>query len=308
MPLPIVLINNLSEEIRLDDLGITLPVGPGSIFDVTGLFLPDELRQSDSLEEFVVLSGAVTISGSDGSLTIAQAQRFFDGSQQSEQIFTVDGVDLRDINNTTIIAGDNVTVVSGTGPNGLTNFTIDTGPAVVTDAIVGEGEVFVTSGTNQIVISGSVFRDSFVNITHQMIFSRSGQINNVWLRSGESTLTSDSVPQLVLWDSELIGLNYTNSQDTTDVDVQIHVSPLNSGTSTELKYTWEVRGARMSFDSLVIASSGIEMRAGDKVGVFASTFSPATRPQNLAVTLFFRGLATAALASGTENYSGDFTE
>lgn len=307
MPLPLILINNLSEALPIDDLGITLPAGPGSVLDVTGLFLPDELRQSDSLQEFVVLSGAVTISGSEGSLNTVQAQRYFDGSQQGEQIFTVDGLDLRDISNTAIIAGDNVTVVSGTGINGLTTFTIDTGPAVVTDAIVGEGEVFVTSGTNQIVVSGSVFRDSFVNITHQMIFSRAGQINNVWLRSGESTLTSDSVPQLILWDSELIGLNYTNSTTDTDVDVQIHVAPLGSGSVNEIRYTWEVRDARVAFDSLVIASSGIELHAGDKVGVFASTFSPSTRPQSLAVTLFFRGLVDATLTSGTENHSGDFT-
>ena len=109
MPLPIALINQTPNEIGIVDLGIFVPPGSGTILDLTGLYLIEEVRDSSDLEEHTVISGSVVISGSEGVLNAAAAARFFTGSQIAEQNFTTEGIDLRDLRNVMVIEGDEIT-------------------------------------------------------------------------------------------------------------------------------------------------------------------------------------------------------
>jgi len=153
MPLPVALINQTPNEIGIVDLGIFVPPGSGTILDLTGLYLIEEVRDSSDLQEQTVVSGSIVISGSEGVISSAAAARFFTGSQIAEQNFTTEGVDLRSLRNIIIVEGDNIVVTSGEAPNQTLVFTITTAPNVVTDAIVGSAFVTVTSGTNEIVLA-----------------------------------------------------------------------------------------------------------------------------------------------------------
>jgi len=153
MPLPIALINQTPDEIGIGDLGIFVPPGSGTILELTGLYLIEEVRDSSDLEEQTVISGSIVISGSEGVLSSSAATRFFTGSQVGEQNFTTEGVDLRSLRNIIIAEGDNIVVTSGEAPNQTLIFTITTAPNVLTNAIVGSAFVTVTSGTNEIVLA-----------------------------------------------------------------------------------------------------------------------------------------------------------
>ncbi len=159
MPLPIALINQTPNEIGVVDLGIFVPPGSGTILDLTGLYLIEEVRDSSDLEEHTVISGSIVISGSEGVLSSAAAARFFTGSQVGEQTFTTEGIDLRDLRNVIVAEGDNIVVASGEDSNQTLIFTVGTSSNVLADALVGAGNITIVSGTDTVTVSGAALDD-----------------------------------------------------------------------------------------------------------------------------------------------------
>ncbi len=305
MPLPITLINNTVGEVRVDDLGITLASGVGTSVDITGLYLPSELRQSDNLETFVVASGAVSISGSEGILSISDSIRFFAGSLVAEEIFTTAGTDLRAI--TEVISGDNIVVTSGGDVNNPV-FTVTTGPGVITDAIVGVGDITVTSGTNTITISGGSTTSGIGDVTGDLInaeFTSGGATSNVWLSISTKDHASNKIPFVMLYPARITGISYSNSLDATDTDIEIHKSLAGAGTASTLEFTWELRDARIARKS-DFSIDEITIEAGDKLSLFAQRVTPGRNPKDVIVSLYIELLGGTSEES-IEDYSGDFS-
>jgi len=279
MPLSLGLLNLTEEQITLEDLGTFLAPGSGTLVDFTGLYLPGEFRDSLSLFEQVVISGTMVISGSEGLLDQAEALLFFAGAQFAEQNFTVDGRDLREINNSIVLAGNNITVVSGTTESSQQTYTV--------------------SSTTDPAIAAS-------GVTFQAEFTRQGAVNDTWLRYGGPVMPSNEAPFVVPWDSQLDVVTYTNGNIDSEVDIEIHKAAVGSGIDNCVCHTWEVRGERTSADSTVSAS-GIEFDAGERVAVFATVLDVQTRPENMFVGLYFRARLTASGQVVSENYTGDFS-
>jgi len=284
MPLSLGLLNLTEEELNLVDLGTFLPPGSGTLLDLTGLFLPGEFRDSQSLFEQVVVSGTVAISGSEGVLDTASAIRFFAGAQFAEQNFTVDGRDLRDIRNTFVKGNSPIVVTSGEDVDGRLIFTVDdSGPTA--------------EQINPIAASG---------ITFQASFTKQGASATEWLRVNGPVIPSNESPFIVPWDSQLDAITFINSTDGAAVDLEFHKSDSAGGATNEIFHNWSIQDTRAYTDSL-ISTSGIEFDAGDKIAVFTDGISPQTRPSDTSVTLYFRGRTTASGQLVKEDYVGDFS-
>jgi len=305
MPLPVALINQTPNEIGIVDLGIFVPPGSGTILDLTGLYLIEEVRDSSDLQEQTVVSGSIVISGSEGVISSAAAARFFTGSQIAEQNFTTEGVDLRSLRNIIIAEGDNIVVTSGEAPNQTLIFTINTAPNVVADALVGAGNVTVVSGANTITFSGT---DSAASVPtfgpFAFQFVKNGTITDAWLSLSEGMIFSDETPAVIPWASELIGVTMTNNMDMVDVDIDLNVAVSGAGADDNLAFRWEVRECRVASNTDV-ATSGITFSPGDKLGVFVNTFMQ-NKPQDVVVTTYFRALSTAIPGEICEDFSGNF--
>lgn len=306
MALLIGLINNTGSAVSIDDLGITLDAGPGTLRDITGLHLPEELRQSEDLEQLTAVTGDVTISGTDGLLTTAQAQRFFDGSQTSEQIFTVDGFDLRSMRDNAIIAGPNIVVTSGTDNEGLTTFTIETGAGVLTNALVGAGGITVASGVNFTTVSGSspTPGGQAAGAIYQLVFLHEGSdaTDRWYSHYGDTSLTSDKSPAIVPWDSKLIALTYTNQDNNSDVDLEIYSVHEADTTQKDVEFVWQLRNARVARKTNF--SPSILFEAGDRVAVYAR--DKGSNPDFAVLTLYLQML-TDNSTTVVRSFSGDIT-
>lgn len=306
MALPISLINNTGSAILLDDLGITLDPGPGTIRDITGIYLPEELRQSEDLQAFAAVSGDVTISGSDGLLSPAQAQRFFDGSQMSEQIFTVDGFDLRSMRNNAVIAGSNIVVVSGVDGDGLTTFTIETGSGVLTNALVGAGGITVASGVNFTTVSGNspAPGGQAAGAIYQLVFLHEGSdaTDRWYSHHGDTSLTSDKSPAVVPWDSKLVALTFTNQDSDSDVNIEIYSVHEANTTQKDVEFVWVLRNARVARRTNF--SPDILFEAGDRVAIYAR--DKGSNPDYTVVTLYLQ-ILTDNSEEVIRSFSGDLS-
>jgi len=291
------------------------------------LFLPEELRQSENLEEFTVVSGAITLSGTEGVLDTAQAGRYFNGSQQGAQIFSVDGFDLRSMQDNAILAGENIVVTSGIDQDGLTTFTITAGPAVITDAIVGAGTVTVASGTDRITVdsppSNAIIGGTDISVVsgtnivtinstaagaglvghiYNIGFTQEGSAGNKWLAvEGEDQFSNES-PFIVPYNSDLIAITYSNKDAGTLANVRIFKSTLGDGNINSLLFTWQMNTfRRVAFKTDI---SGVSVVPGDKIGVFVE-FSSGLEPNNPVFQLYFQ-ITGATTSEDEENYSGNF--
>jgi len=279
MPLSLGLLNLTEEQLTLEDLGTFLAPGSGTLVDFTGLYLPGEFRDSLSLFEQVVISGTVVISGSEGLLDQTEALLFFAGAQFAEQNFTTDGRDLREINNSIVLAGNNIAVVSGTTESSQQTYTV--------------------SSTTDPAIAAS-------GITFQASFTKQGASASEWLRIHGPVIPSNESPFIVPWDSKLDAITFVNSSDGVEVDIEFHRADAAGGSTTEIFHTWVIQETRVCTDSF-ISTSGIEFDAGDKIALFTDGIDPQTRPIDVSVTLFFRARTTASGQLVKEDYVGDFS-
>lgn len=307
MPLPIALINQTPNEIGIVDLGIFVPPGSGTILDLTGLYLIEEVRDSSDLQEQTVVSGSIVISGSEGVLSSAAAARFFTGSQIAEQNFTTEGIDLRDLRNIVVVGGDEIVVTSGE-VNQVLNFTVSVGENVLTDALVGAGNVTVTSGTNVITISGASVSGGVGDVTGDLInaeFTGGGTTSNTWLSVSTKDHASNQIPFVMLYPSRITGVGYSNSSNSSDIDIEIHKSLAASGTDTSLEFTWELRDTRIATKS-DFGIDEITFETGDKLALFASRVTPGKNPKDVIVSVYIEITDTSSTET-VEDYSGDFS-
>ncbi len=306
MALPIALINQTPNEIGIVDLGIFVPPGSGTILDLTGLYLIEEVRDSSDLEEHTVISGSIVISGSEGVLNSAAAARFFTGSQIAEQNFTTEGIDLRDLRNVIVAEGDNIVVTSGEVNQTLV-FTVGTSSNVVSDALVGAGNVTIVSGTDTITVSGGT---GLTGALHQIAFMKGKDdiMNDLFLNTygdGMDGSPSNDSPAVMPWKSKLVGLTYTNKTAGTKVHIEIQSTADGTGNSPVLMdFDWllDTVGVRTARKTDFVTD--IIFDAGDKISVFLDLRPGSSRPRNVIVILYFE-IVEATFEESSENFSGN---
>lgn len=341
MPVTIALVNLTNDEIRIDDLGTRLLGPSGTAFDITGFFLPEELRQSEDLAALAA-SGVVTLSGAEGLTPPSEIFDFLDGGQFQTQNFTTDGRDLRDLRNTVIEPGLNTVVASGVEEEtGVVTYTVGTIPQVVTDAIVPGGDATVISGANTITVSDGPDVDSLNSFTGDVtiaglntitILNDSGTVtisgadgtapgavknqiisldfvsggNEEWMAISDNDHGTDEHPYVCPWPLRILGMMYTNKKNNTRFRLRFYKAEAGSGSSNTQIFDWLVGspGCRVAYKS-DLGLNEATFEAGDKFALFLDDVSGGNDPDQPVVTVYLQ-VREEFSGSGTERFGGNF--
>ena len=103
-----------------------------------------------------------------------------------------------------------------------------------------------------------------------------GTIGDTWLQVPATGKGTDEAPYIMLFAATLVGLSWINTDDDTALDIEVYRNGV-------LVFTWEVRNARFARKSDNMGS--VRFVAGDLLSVFGRTFTTATRPKNLNITI-----------------------
>lgn len=142
---------------------------------------------------------------------------------------------------------------------------------------------------------------SVLGSTIQLGFSYNGGANNKWLDAGHNSMPSDETPLVVPFQSRLIAVTYTNSENDSDVDVEIYRSAAGQGNSDSKIYTLELRNCRTAVDR---DTSGIyTVGAGDKIAVFCR--DRGVNAKDVQVTLYLQ-VTQESTGVYVEEWSGGF--
>lgn len=103
---------------------------------------------------------------------------------------------------------------------------------------------------------------------YQLVFSEEGTARDVWASHyGDGGMESNETPALVPWKSKVVGLTYTNKNNSSDLDIQIYsVAWTDNNSPTNLDFTWDINNARNCRKTTF--STDIIFDAGDKLSVY----------------------------------------
>jgi len=217
------------------------------------------------------------------------------------------------------VTGVGITIVSGTdGLELLSDPDEDDVDSITTSGVtftgsvnlanIGGGALITDIGSNTITISGGAsVEDIFTSEgkIYKHSFGNNGIIANKWAQVGHGN-SSDQSPHQIVFSSQVVGLAYSNKRETTDLDVEIWKSPVSSGTSAELMFTWELRQIRVARKSNLEVEE-ILFGPGDKLAMFISkpAGTPgADNPQDPVIDVYMQ-IDEALDEEGSESFSGD---
>ncbi len=273
MPLPIGVLNLTNSSVELRDMGIFIPPGSGTLIDLTGEFLVEELRSSDSLQIQVVTSGTVAVSGSEGILSTEEAINFFAGNRVGSENFTSTGFDLRTLS--------------------------------ATAAIVGAGNVTVTSGTDTTTVSGSNSATGGVleGTLYTVGFTTPGSAGDKWMSNNSEDPLSNEVTCPMPFNSKLVAVTYTSKKSGTRGNIEIHKADFGATNSNSAIFTWSMTSNRRIATKTDI--SGVTVDAGDKIGIFIER-TTGVEPDTVVVMLYWQ-ITDDTQQELDENYGGNFS-
>jgi hypothetical protein len=143
-------------------------------------------------------------------------------------------------------------------------------------------------------IVGSVFNVQFAY--------EASNVKNKWLSySGGNSFTSNSVPCVLPFDCDLIGIMFSNRGGGVDTDVKLYKADAGSANADANVLTWQVRNARTAYKTNF--ASPISFNAGDKVAIYFS--DQGGDPDYPIVTLVLK-VSTTTTGEQSENFSGYF--
>ena len=112
---------------------------------------------------------------------------------------------------------------------------------------------------------------------------------------------SDDTPGIVIYDSNLIGMTFTNSQRRPDVDIEVYRVPFDDGRGpnpAEKIYTMLVRNERIKIKN----DLSIPVNVGDKLAIFVRNEDDS--PSEATIKLYFQITAATVLDNGEEWNNG----
>lgn len=174
------------------------------------------------------------------------------------------------------------------------------------------GSLYLVAGPNvgiqqvsgTFYVSGTMGPNELTNITHQLTFIKDGELEDEWMKLGDSGIASNQSPAVMPWKSRLVGMTFTNKYSSREADIKIYTVPEGDGKSPLTKqFVWEVRDCRTA--CLTNLTASIIFDECDKVAVFSS--DRGSNPSDVVVHLYFRVLSNATTGSFSEDYSGDFS-
>jgi hypothetical protein len=167
-----------------------------------------------------------------------------------------------------------------------------------------EGKILVANGEGGWTVEDNHAESSISHITHQMAFTKNGSITNAWMSYYENSIPSNNVHGIVPWKSKLIGITFSNTYSSRDVDIKVYVAGDGDGNSPLTKaLEWQLRNVRVAYKTDF--SPDILFDAGDKVAIFMS--DQGSNPHDPVIVLHFQVTTDATTGSGSEDYSNGFS-
>lgn len=182
------------------------------------------------------------------------------------------------------------------------------GAAVVTDAYsldFGDNLIVTDNLDGTVTIDATIEGDntSYIGSIYEQAFTRNGNAGNKWLSRYEDSSYSNESPAVILWESKLIGLEFSNSRKNADCTLQIHVASEGDGVSPLTKiYEWAHVDTRVARKTDI--SPDVIFSSGDKIGVFLQ--DDGTNVQDVVFKMYFQIIASVEEES-KENFSGYFS-
>ena len=159
------------------------------------------------------------------------------------------------------------------------------GDVTVVDDSCGKATVTIgTTGTPE----GKLYDFSFVN---------TGATYNKWLEFDSSSSPSNQVPEIIPYDSELLALTYSNSDDDTEINAEIYINGI-------LIFTWEIRNKRTAWKTDLVGA--VSAAQGDRLSIFFRQADPlvvtpaSRRPSDVVFSVFLTFTSASEGEGGTQ--------
>lgn len=296
-------------------VGITVTSGSNTI-TVDG-----HLRYQKNENDAVLgTDGNTVISGSD-TITVQGFRPEFvaaSGSLQ-EQIDAVEGSDVDSVNallgDVLIVDGVNSTATTNVGANSIQIDTFDdddvdsitasgvTVTGSVQFATLGGLSVSADASTDTVTISGGSEVGELIGSLFQIEFTNGGNTSNTWLAVSDSNLSGNRTPWVACFPCRLAGLSFSNRNDGTTLDLEVHVARVGDGNTNNLEFTYQIISARTAFKTN-LALDTLELNPGDKVSVYAQNTGSQGRDVWFGI---FWEITNRTTDEGSENWTGDIS-
>jgi len=199
--------------------------------------------------------------------------------------------------------GIEIIVNDGADVDSLTASGVTVTGSVQLNSIAGIS-ISADDNTDTVTISGGVEIGSNIGNFFQIEFSSVGITNNTWLSVSSKDLTSNITPWPVVFPCRIAGLGYSNERVDSDCDIELHVSPIASGSNNSPIFTWSVTDSRVAYKS-DFGLDELILNPGDKLAIFGGNAGD-TRPKNMFLGVYVEILSRQN-AEDSENFSGDFS-
>ncbi len=162
---------------------------------------------------------------------------------------------------------------------------IETGQVATSTPFDNSGNGFVADNVQDAIEEAATGTVSSRTIEYSF-FNSGANIKNKWLDIEASNIPVNDTPAVVPFDAQLLGLTYSNSKDSSTIDIEIYKNGTAPGDKV---FTWDINTARYAWKSTGL--SGVTFSQGDVFFVFAKG-AGGTAPQRPVVKLTILATST----------------
>jgi hypothetical protein len=119
-----------------------------------------------------------------------------------------------------------------------------------------------------------------------------GTTGNKWLGNTDNAHLTHYVPFICPYDATLIAATFSNSNDSSSIDIEIYKNGLVAGNKI---FTWQLRTKRWAYRT---QNLGITVSRGDRIAIYAKTVI-GTSPKDIVVKLLFKSTNNAPADTGS---------
>lgn len=147
-------------------------------------------------------------------------------------------------------------------------------------------------------------KNSTISSVYNLTFTNDGSSENKWLELS-SGIASNDTQSLIVVNSRIVGLTFSNKRNNVDCDIEVNISNLSEGITINRTLIFEIRNSR-TFTSWFSSSTNVNfsLNAGDKISVYIR--DRGDNPDDAVVNLFFKTTSESTIST-SENYTSSIT-
>jgi len=138
-------------------------------------------------------------------------------------------------------------------------------------------------------------KTSFAGKGFQTTFAGNGIVKNAWLNQEDTNVESDQSPDVFKYNARLVGIDFTNQNENTSVDVLIAIkdNPVTTLTGIDRSFKWTLRNTRSAFKTDQV--NGFVINPGDLMAVYF--VDAGGDPNDVVMTMDFIIISAPAIES-----------